>query len=46
VTLGLIFEWLWLPLKGISIVKTYRGEDLNTRVAALELAVQVYITAL
>jgi hypothetical protein len=23
VTLDLIFEWLWLPLKGISIKKAY-----------------------
>jgi hypothetical protein len=26
VTLDLIFEWLWLPLKGISIEKTYIGK--------------------
>jgi hypothetical protein len=25
VTLDLIFEWLWLPLQGISIEKTYIG---------------------
>jgi hypothetical protein len=26
VTLGLIFKWLWLPLKGISIEKTFIGK--------------------
>jgi hypothetical protein len=26
VTLDLIFEWLWLPLKEISIEKTYIGK--------------------
>jgi hypothetical protein len=26
VTFDLILEWLWLPLKGISIVKTYIGK--------------------
>jgi hypothetical protein len=26
VTLALIFNWLWLPLKGISIEKTYIGK--------------------